>query len=68
MNSVRNNSRITGLRADNSKFSTIWFAARPYRIEDIYKIYAESFLGNYHLRRMLEGALMIVSDTLAGSP
>ena len=29
-----------------------WFAARPSGTEDVYKIYAESFLGQDHLRRI----------------
>jgi phosphoglucomutase len=44
-----------------------WFAARPSGTEDIYKIYAESFLGQDHLRRLQEEAQTIVSDTLARS-
>ena len=32
-----------------------WFAARPSGTEDIYKIYAESFLGRAHLDRIQEG-------------
>ena len=42
-----------------------WFAARPSGTENIYKIYAESFRGADHLRRILEEAQAIVSDTLA---
>ncbi|MGO8697542.1 MAG: phosphoglucomutase (alpha-D-glucose-1,6-bisphosphate-dependent) [Limisphaerales bacterium] len=42
-----------------------WFAARPSGTEDIYKIYAESFQGADHLRRILEEAQTIVSDALA---
>jgi phosphoglucomutase len=42
-----------------------WFAARPSGTEDIYKIYAESFRGADHLRRILEEAQTIVSATLA---
>ena len=45
-----------------------WFAARPSGTEDIYKIYAESFRGADHLRRILEEARMIVSDALAAPP
>ena len=41
-----------------------WFAARPSGTEDIYKIYAESFRGAAHLRRVLEEAQTIVSDSL----
>jgi len=44
-----------------------WFAARPSGTEEIYKIYAESFLGQDHLRRLEEEAQTIVSETLARS-
>jgi phosphoglucomutase len=42
-----------------------WFAARPSGTEEIYKIYAESFVGTDHLRLILEEAQTIVSKTLA---
>ncbi len=42
-----------------------WFAARPSGTEEIYKIYAESFLGPDHLRRIEEEAQRIVGETLA---
>jgi phosphoglucomutase len=41
-----------------------WFAARPSGTEDIYKIYAESFRGQEHLRRVIEDAQTIVNDAL----
>ena len=44
-----------------------WFAARPSGTEDIYKIYAESFLGNDHLRRIVEEAQAMVDAALAQS-
>jgi phosphoglucomutase len=44
-----------------------WFAARPSGTEEIYKIYAESFLGQEHLRRIEEEAQTIVSEVLARS-
>lgn len=44
-----------------------WFAARPSGTEDIYKIYAESFRGADHLRRIQEEAQTIVNDALAAS-
>ena len=44
-----------------------WFAARPSGTEEIYKIYAESFLGQDHLRQIEEEAQTIVSATLARS-
>jgi phosphoglucomutase len=56
-----NNAPIGGLKvvAENG-----WFAARPSGTEDIYKIYAESFLGTDHLKRIQEEAQSIVSATL----
>jgi phosphoglucomutase len=45
-----------------------WFAARPSGTENIYKIYAESFRGAEHLRRILEEAQTLVSDALAAAP
>lgn len=44
-----------------------WFAARPSGTEEIYKIYAESFLGPDHLRRVEQEAQAIVSAALAHS-
>ena len=41
-----------------------WFAARPSGTEEIYKIYAESFLGQDHLRQIQQEAQTIVSATL----
>jgi len=38
-----------------------WFAARPSGTEDTYKVYAESFLGEAHLERILEEAQALVS-------
>jgi phosphoglucomutase len=41
-----------------------WFAARPSGTENIYKIYAESFRGEDHLRRIMKEAQNIVNDAL----
>jgi phosphoglucomutase len=41
-----------------------WFAARPSGTENIYKIYAESFLGDAHLARVVQEARGIVSAAL----
>jgi phosphoglucomutase len=57
-----NGAPIGGLKA---VAESGWFAARPSRTENIYKIYAESFRGADHLRRILEEAQTIVSLTLA---
>jgi phosphoglucomutase len=65
MKSARNKKRITSLLADNNE---LWFAAYPFGTEDIYKIYAESFRAGDHLRRILDEAQTIVSDTLETSP
>jgi phosphoglucomutase len=45
-----------------------WFAARPSGTESIYKIYAESFEGAEHLRRVLGDAQALVGDALAAAP
>ena len=42
-----------------------WYAARPSGTEDIYKIYAESFHGPVHLRRILGEAQDMVDAALA---
>jgi phosphoglucomutase len=44
-----------------------WFAARPSGTEDIYKIYAESFKGSGHLRKIQQEAREIVATALAGA-
>ena len=43
-----------------------WFAARPSGTEDVYKIYAESFLGPEHLQRVQWEAQALVDEVLAG--
>jgi phosphoglucomutase len=57
-----NGAPIGGLKAVTENG---WFAARPSGTENIYKIYAESFRGPDHLRRILEEAQTIVNNTLA---
>ena len=43
-----------------------WFAARPSGTEDVYKIYAESFLGPDHLAQVQAEAQQLVDSVLAG--
>ena len=43
-----------------------WFAARPSGTEDVYKIYAESFVGPEHLARVQAEAKDVVSAALGG--
>ncbi len=45
-----------------------WFAARPSGTEDLYKIYAESFVDEQHLQRLLEQAQAMVEAALDGPP
>ncbi len=45
-----------------------WFAARPSGTENIYKIYAESFVGAEHLRRILQEAQAIVDAAISPAP
>ena len=41
-----------------------WFAARPSGTEDVYKLYAESFRGNEHLKRIQEEAQAMIVKAL----
>lgn len=56
-----NGAAIGGLKVvtDNG-----WFAARPSGTEDVYKIYAESFVGQEHLERIQAEAQTIVDAAL----
>jgi phosphoglucomutase len=42
-----------------------WFAARPSGTEDVYKLYAESFAGRDHLKRIQDEARAIVAGALS---
>jgi phosphoglucomutase len=53
-----NNAAIGGLKVCTENG---WFAARPSGTEDVYKIYAESFKGTEHLKRIQSEAKGIVS-------
>lgn len=44
-----------------------WFAARPSGTEDVYKIYAESFRGEAHLRRIQEEAQALIARVFAAA-
>jgi phosphoglucomutase len=44
-----------------------WFAARPSGTENIYKIYAESFLGTDHLRRIQADAQTIIDSGVSAA-
>ena len=61
-NAPGNNAPIGGLKvvAENG-----WFAARPSGTENLYKIYAESFKDEEHLRSIVEEAQQIVANALA---
>lgn len=56
-----NDAPIGGIRASSASG---WFAARPSGTEEIYKIYAESFRDEAHLRSMLGEAQTIVDRAL----
>ena len=62
-----NNAPIGGLKVTTRNG---WFAARPSGTENVYKIYAESFLGDDHLRRLQQEAQALISKTFkdAGVP
>ncbi|MFI8372537.1 phosphoglucomutase (alpha-D-glucose-1,6-bisphosphate-dependent) [Pseudomonas helleri] len=57
-----NNQAIGGLKVMTENG---WFAARPSGTEDIYKIYAESFIGDEHLARLVEEAQVLVDAAIS---
>ncbi len=59
-----NDAPIGGLKvtAENG-----WFAARPSGTENVYKIYAESFIDAEHLKRIQEEAREVVAAALASA-
>jgi phosphoglucomutase len=58
-----NGAAIGGIRVSSKSG---WFAARPSGTENIYKIYAESFEGEAHLKRLLDEAQALVDKAIAG--
>jgi phosphoglucomutase len=59
-----NNAPIGGLKVVTKSG---WFAARPSGTENVYKIYAESFIGQDHLKRIQEEAQHLISHTFAAT-
>jgi phosphoglucomutase len=57
-----NNQPFGGVKvtADNG-----WFAARPSGTEDVYKIYAESFRSEAHLKQIQDEAQSAIARTFA---
>lgn len=62
-NAPYNNAPLGGLKVNTANG---WFAARPSGTEEIYKIYAESFLGEEHLNMVIEEAQEIVGEAFKG--
>lgn len=60
-NAPGNGAPIGGLKVETKSG---WFAARPSGTEEIYKIYAESFLSKKHLEALLDEAERIINKTL----
>ena len=56
-----NGAAIGGLKVTTAD---AWFAARPSGTEDVYKIYAESFVSAEHLAQVQEAARQVVADAL----
>ena len=54
---------LGGLRV---KARTGWFAVRPSGTEPLYKIYAESFVGPEHLRRIQDEAQLLICGATSG--
>jgi len=63
-NAPGNDSPIGGLKVTTENG---WFAARPSGTEDVYKIYAESFLGPEHLARIQDDAREVVNAALSSA-
>ena len=59
-----NNAAIGGIKVVTNNG---WFAARPSGTEDIYKIYAESFIDEEHLQTIIKEAQDIVSDAFVAA-
>ncbi len=57
-----NGAPLGGLKVTTAN---AWFAARPSGTEDVYKIYAESFLGAEHLAQVQQAARELVNKVLA---
>ncbi len=57
-----NGAAIGGLKVVTNQG---WFAARPSGTEDLYKLYAESFRGKEHLKRIQEEAQSLIAKVLA---
>jgi phosphoglucomutase len=57
-----NNEPIGGIKVVTAQG---WFAARPSGTEDVYKIYAESFRGDDHLKRIVSEAQKVVDAAIA---
>ena len=57
-----NDAPIGGLKVTTENG---WFAARPSGTEDVYKIYAESFKGDDHLKQIQTEAQSLVSAAIA---
>ena len=60
-NASGNNASIGGLKVTTKSG---WFAARPSGTEDIYKIYAESFIGEEHLELLIKEAQDLVTRSI----
>ena len=58
-----NGAKIGGLKVTTKD---AWFAARPSGTEDVYKIYAESFVSADHLTQVQDEAKQVVAQALAG--
>ena len=62
-NAPGNGEAIGGLKVCTQN---AWFAARPSGTEDVYKVYAESFLGPDHLKEVQAEAREVVAGALKG--
>ena len=59
-----NNEPIGGIKLSTKNG---WFAARPSGTEEVYKIYAESFVGEEHLKRVQHDAQALIARLFTGT-
>ncbi|HKM38604.1 MAG TPA: phosphoglucomutase (alpha-D-glucose-1,6-bisphosphate-dependent) [Thiopseudomonas sp.] len=61
LNAPGNNAPIGGIKVCTANG---WFAARPSGTENLYKIYAESFINEQHLQQLIDEAQTLLASVL----
>ncbi|HKM26336.1 MAG TPA: alpha-D-glucose phosphate-specific phosphoglucomutase, partial [Thiopseudomonas sp.] len=61
LNAPGNDAPIGGIKVCTANG---WFAARPSGTENLYKIYAESFISEQHLQQLIDEAQSLLASVL----